>query len=245
MNGLLLCFAHPDDESVLAAGMACGLAAAGVPVTLIVATRGEAGKAGNPPVCTPEELPEVREAELREAARTIGIHDIHLLGYRDRELASAPHEAVREQMVALLRRYRPQVVLTFDPNGSNRHPDHIAISRFTSDAIAAAADDRWCPALGAAHHVSRLLWSPPQSPWHMMRQAGFPDLAGVDFVVDIRKWSQQKAAALRAHRTQHLSMERIFFSQPDVERLLSMEIFRQAWGPALRARPSGDIFSGL
>ena len=55
----------------------------------------------------------------------------------------------------------------------------------------------------------------------------------------------RKAEALRAHRTQHLSINRIFFSQPDVDRLLSMELFRQAWGPALAGRPEADLLAGL
>lgn len=245
MSGILLSFAHPDDESVLAAGVACKYTASGLPVVLSVATRGEAGKVGDPPACTRDELPVVREAELRRAADVLGLADIAFLGYRDRELAAAPPDAVRQQLVRLLRRHCPEIVITFDPNGSNLHPDHMAISRFTSDAIAAAGDARWFPEAGEPHRIGRLLWTPPQRPWHMMRAPGFPSLPGVDFVVDIRPWSMQKAEALRAHRTQHLSIHRIFFSQPDVDRLLSFELFRQAWGPALGERPGDELFAGL
>ena len=245
MSGILLSFAHPDDESVLAAGVACKYALSGVPIVLSVATRGEAGRVGDPPVCPRDDLPAVREAELRRAAAVLGVSDLAFLGYRDRELAAAPPDAVRQQLVGLLRRHRPEIVITFDPNGSNLHPDHMAISRFTSDAIAAAGDARWFPEVGDPHQVGRLLWAPPERPWHMMRAPGFPSLPGIDFVVDIRPWARQKADALRAHRTQHLSIHRIFFSQPDVEMLLSAELFRQAWGPALRERPGDDLFAGL
>ncbi len=245
MSGIFLSFAHPDDETVLAGGVIARYSDATVPVVLSVATRGDEGKVGDPPVCTKDELPVVREAELRLAADALGLTDIVILGYRDRELAAAPPEGVRTQLVKLLRSHRPQVVITFDPNGTNLHPDHVAISRFTSDAIAAAADPRWLPDEGAPHRVERLLWTPPQRPWHLMRAAGFPALPGVDFVVDVAAWRTRKAAALRAHRTQHLSMNRIFFSQPDVDRLLGMELFRQAWGPPLGVRPLADIFDGL
>jgi N-acetylglucosamine malate deacetylase 2 len=245
VNGICLSFAHPDDEAVLAAGVACRYAAAGVDVVVSVATLGEAGKTGDPPVCTAEDLPSVRERELRTAARILDIRDVVLLGYRDRELAAAPPDAIREKLVRLLRVHRPRIVITFDPNGTNLHPDHVAISRFTSDAIAAAADERWFPDAGEPHQVKRLLWTPPQRPWHLMRAAGFPRLPGVDFVVDITAWSERKAEALGAHRTQHLSINRIFFSQPDADRLLSMELFRQAWGPALAERPCPDLLAGL
>jgi hypothetical protein len=70
-------------------------------------------------------------------------------------------------------------------------------------------------------------------------------LLGIDFLVDITPWRARKAEALCAHHTQHLTMQRVFFGQPDVERLLSMELFQQAWGPALVERPAADIFVGL
>ncbi len=245
MSGLLACFAHPDDESVLTAGLMARLVRQAVPVALVVATRGEAGKAGDPPICTTAELPKVREAELLQATAILGVTDVTWLGHRDRELASVPVEIVRQQLVHVLRARRPEVVVTFDPNGSNLHPDHIAISRFTSDAVAAAADPRWFPEEGEPHAVRRLLWSPPERPWRLMRAPGFPMLPGIDFVVDVSVFVARKAEALRSHRSQHLSLDRIFFSQPDVDRLLSMELFRHAWGPALPERPANDVFAGL
>jgi N-acetylglucosamine malate deacetylase 2 len=244
-RGILLSFAHPDDETVLAGGVACRYAEEGGRVVVSAATRGEAGKSGDPPVCSREELPNVRESELREAARILGVRQVELLGHKDRELASAPPERIREQLVRLIRHHRPQVVITFDPNGTNLHPDHIAISRFTSDAIAASADSRWCPDAGEPHQVQRLLWTPPQRFWQLLR---LPDIAaapGVDFAVSIASCAARKALALRAHRSQHLSIDRIFFSPPDVERLLSLELFRQAWGPHLLRRPLPDLFAGL
>jgi len=245
VNGILLSFAHPDDETVLAAGVACKYSAAGVDIVVSTATRGEVGKRGDPPVCSVEELPAVREAELRAAASIVGIRDVTFLGYRDRELAAAPPEEIREKLVRLLRARRPRIVITFDPNGSNLHPDHVAISRFTTDAVVAAADSRWFPDAGEAHRVARLLWSPPQRPWQLMRMPEFPRLPGVDYAVDVAAWASRKAEALRAHRSQHQSLDRIFFSQPDVDRLLSMELFRQALGPSLRAYPGNDLFEGL
>jgi hypothetical protein len=71
------------------------------------------------------------------------------------------------------------------------------------------------------------------------------DQPGIDFVVDIRLWSERKAEALRAHRSQHLSIDRIFFNSPDLELLLSKELFRQGWGPSLPSRPSNDLFAGM
>ncbi|HEY3380760.1 MAG TPA: PIG-L deacetylase family protein [Vicinamibacterales bacterium] len=242
---LLLSFAHPDDETFLTGGLAARCAGAGIKVVLATATLGESGKPGDPPICRPDELPAVRERELRDAVRLLGISELHLLGHRDRELAAAPPERIREQLVGLLRRARPTVVVTFDPNGANLHPDHIAISRFTSDAIAAAADARWFPGLGAAHLVRRLLWIPGRRPWELVRREDLSEQPGVDFVVDVGEWRDQKAAALRAHATQHRSAERNFFSQPDADRLLSTELFRQAWGPPLPHRPLTDIFAGI
>ena len=68
---------------------------------------------------------------------------------------------------------------------------------------------------------------------------------GVDFVVDVSAWTDRKAAALKAHRSQHISIDRCFFSQPDVDRILSVEVFRQARGPDLTRRPADDVFEGI
>jgi N-acetylglucosamine malate deacetylase 2 len=245
MRSLLFSFAHPDDESFSGVGTAMKYAAAGVRTVLLTATRGERGKAGDPPVCTPEELPACRERELREAARIAGFDELHLLDYRDRELAEAPPDEMRRALVPLIRRLRPSVVVTFDPNGFNQHPDHVAIGRFTSEAIAAAADPRWLPEAGEPHTVPRLLWTPPFPPWEAVAVDRLDRQPGADFVLDVSAWRERKAAALRAHRTQHLSIEKYFFNQPDPDRVLSVETWRQAWGPPLARRPSGDLLEGL
>lgn len=242
---ILFCFAHPDDESFSGVGTACRYGAIGAEIVVVTATRGEAGQAGDPPLCMKEELPARREAELRAAIEIAGIQHLYLLGYRDRELADAPPEEIRGRLVQLIRRHRPQIVITFDPNGFNLHPDHVAVGRFASDAVASAADPRWVPGAGPAHLVQRLSWTSPIPPWDAARSSDLARQPGVDFVIDIEPWRQRKAAALRAHRTQHVSIERYFFSQPDVDRLLSLETYRQAWGPALLRRPLDDLFDGI
>jgi N-acetylglucosamine malate deacetylase 2 len=242
---LLLIFAHPDDESFLTGGSICRYSDEGVRVVLATATRGESGKAGQPPVCTAAELPNVRERELRRAAAILGIARLELLGYRDRELHLAAHEEIRRQLVALIRAERPQVVVSFDPNGGNLHPDHIAISRFATDAVGAASDPRWHPESGPPHDVPRLVWVPGRRPWRLFLEEDIGVCPGVDFVIDVAAWRERKLAALQAHETQHQGVERSFLTQPDRDRLLSGEIFRQAFGPVLRHRPSGDLFLGL
>jgi LmbE family N-acetylglucosaminyl deacetylase len=240
-GSLLFVFAHPDDESFSGAGTAMKYAEAGARIVLVTATLGQRGKCGDPPVCQPEELERVRERELREAARVIGFDALHLLGYRDKELADAPPERVRESLVRIIRGMQPSVVLTFDPNGFNVHPDHVAISRFTSDAIAAAADRRWHPDAGAPHRVSRLLWTPTIPPWEAAHVADLTAHPSADFIIDVSAYRDRRIAALRAHRTQHLSIDRYFFNQPDLDKTLATEIWRQAFGPE-GPRPSHDLF---
>jgi N-acetylglucosamine malate deacetylase 2 len=242
---ILFSFAHPDDESFSGAGTAMKYSAAGVRIVLSTATLGERGKRGDPPVCAEDEIAACRERELREAARIIGFDELHLLGYRDRELADAPVDEMREKLVRLLRRLRPEIVVTFDPQGFNLHPDHVAISRFTSDAIAVASDPRWLPDAGAPHIVRRLLWTPPVPPWEYALHDRLEEVAGADFAIDVSACRERRIAALRAHRTQHLSIDKYFFSQPDLGRILATEVWRQGFGPALTERPARDLFDGL
>jgi N-acetylglucosamine malate deacetylase 2 len=245
MPCILFSFAHPDDESFAAAGTAMKYAAGGARTVLVTATRGERGKAGNPPVCPIAELGACREQELREAARIIGLDQLHILDYRDKELAEAKPDEIRRSLVSIIRIEQPTVVGTFDPNGFNLHPDHMAISRFTMDAVAAAADPRWYPEHGSAHHVARVVWTPPIAAWEVGTIDRLEERAGADFAIEVSAWRNRKEAALRAHRSQHLSIDRLFFNQPNLDRVLGVEVWRQAWGPQLSRRPSTDFFEGL
>jgi LmbE family N-acetylglucosaminyl deacetylase len=242
---LLFIYAHPDDESFGVAGISRMWADQGADISIVTATRGDAGRAGEPPICSREDLPARREAELREAARILGIQHVSVLDYLDKHLAEAPSKAIRRQLIEAIRRHRPQVVVTFDPNGANAHPDHVAISRFAIDAIVAAADGRWFPDIEQPHTVQRLLWTSPMLPWDAPNS---PDLAaepGIDFLIDISKYRDVKAAALRAHRTQHVSIDRHFFNLATVDAILGVETFTQAFGPLLGQRPLGDIFDSI
>jgi LmbE family N-acetylglucosaminyl deacetylase len=242
---ILFSFAHPDDESFSGAGTAMKYAAAGARIVLVTATLGERGRAGHPPVCEPGELGACRERELREAAAIIGFDELHLLGFRDRELSDVDPDAVRQPLVGLIRRLRPSVVITFDPNGFNQHPDHVAISRFTADAIAAAADARWFAGTGAPFSVPRVLWTPLLAPWEAVEEPSLEEHPAVDFSIDVSAWRERRLAALRAHRTQHLSVDKYFFTRPDLDRVVATEIWRQGQGPPLARRPSEDIFETL
>ncbi len=237
---MLFVFAHPDDESHWSSGIALRCHAEGVRTVLVTATRGGRGTTGD--LCSVEELPRVREQELREAARALQFDSLEILPYVDKELATAPPEEIRRSLVSVIRRERPSIVVTFDPHGLTNHIDHLAISRFTSDAIGAAADPRWLPEIGTPHSVTRLLWTAPVMPWD---EGDFRPRPGVDFLVDTARWWQQRAQALAAHKTQRATLDKLYLKQPNVERLLSFDILREAWGPPLASRPADDVFAGI
>ena len=242
---ILLIFSHPDDESFATAGLARRYVERGAEIVLVTATRGDAGRVGDPPLCKREALPALREAELRRAADLLGISEVHLLDYQDKQLADAPTDRIREELVTHIRRHRPHVVISFDPNGMNGHSDHVAIARFTMDAVAAAADPRWATDPTSPHRVQRLLWTAPIPPWDVTRSSDLRLEPGVDFVIDVAPYRNAKAEALRAHRSQHVPVDRCFLSKADVDRILSIEIFRQAWGPPLRRVPADDLLAGI
>jgi LmbE family N-acetylglucosaminyl deacetylase len=152
--------AHPDDESLGNGGTLAKYAAEGVATYLVTATRGERGWQGaaheNP---GPAALGAIREAELRGAVAALGIRELHFLDYIDGDLDQAdPAEAIAK-IVAHLRRVKPHIVLTFGPAGAYGHPDHIAISQFTTAACVAAADVQYPGARDLAPYaVSKLYY---------------------------------------------------------------------------------------
>jgi LmbE family N-acetylglucosaminyl deacetylase len=156
-RSLLAIFAHPDDESYPAAGSLASYAAQGVDVYLICATKGEAGTISDPKLAYRDVLGAVREEELREACRAMGIHQPHILGYRDSGMAGtrdnrdpqslnmARSEDVIGRVVHLIRQIRPDVIVTYDQEDIYGHPDHVAMSRYAEAAFHAAGDPDMYP----------------------------------------------------------------------------------------------------
>lgn len=156
---LLAVFAHPDDESFGCGGMLAKYAQAGVAVHLICATKGEVGDVAADLLVGYDSIAALREAELLDAAQALGLHAIHYLGYRDSGMTgsnanqhpqatiNAPLPVVAAQIRAVIAAVQPQVVVTFDPIGGYRHPDHIAMHQATLLACEqlSAQPDAWQP----------------------------------------------------------------------------------------------------
>jgi LmbE family N-acetylglucosaminyl deacetylase len=157
---LLCVFPHPDDETLGMGSTLAKYAAEGVRVALVTATRGERGWIdGSATYPGPQALGEIRTAELYAAANVLGIHEVAFLDYIDGDVDQAdPAEAIG-RIVAHIRRIRPQVVVTFGPDGSYGHPDHIALSQFTGAAIMCAADTSYTdPQSQPPHRVAKLYY---------------------------------------------------------------------------------------
>jgi LmbE family N-acetylglucosaminyl deacetylase len=149
---MLVCLAHPDDETFGMGGTLALYTRRGVQVHLVCGTRGEVGE------MTPELLQgfssigDRRESELRCAAGILGLSGVYFLGYRDsgmpgtldnthpNALTAQPVDDVAAKVVHYIRLLQPQVVVTHDPIGGYKHPDHIAMHRATLRAFELAAD---------------------------------------------------------------------------------------------------------
>jgi LmbE family N-acetylglucosaminyl deacetylase len=152
---LLSVLAHPDDESFGMGGTLAHYAEQGVDVYLICATRGEVGEVAPEYLQNYQNIAELREAELRCASAHLGLAGLHFMDYRDsgmpgspdndhpEALVAAPVEKVAQEVASLMREVRPDVVLTFDPIGGYRHPDHIHIHDATVRAFELVGDENF------------------------------------------------------------------------------------------------------
>jgi N-acetyl-1-D-myo-inositol-2-amino-2-deoxy-alpha-D-glucopyranoside deacetylase/mycothiol S-conjugate amidase len=168
---LIFVGAHPDDESLGPGGTLAKYAAEGVKVYYACATRGELGEASAEHLAGHASAGDMRWSELTCAAAALGLAGVIHLGYRDsgmagspsnqapKALAAAPLDEVTGRVVKVLRELRPQVVITFDPIGGYRHPDHIAIHQATVKAFGAAGDASKFPQLGAAYQPQKLYYT--------------------------------------------------------------------------------------
>lgn len=236
---MLAVLAHPDDESLGVGGTLAKYASEGVDVFVLTATRGDGGRfrgysPGDPQHPGPLELANIREAELRAAASALGIGEVSILNYRDQSLDRAnPREAVAN-IVEHIRRVQPDVVLTFGPDGAYGHPDHIAVSQFTTAAIVAAADAAFpCDSAKTRqpHVVSKLYYIAwPEPTWKAYQSAfrklisrvdgverqsvPWPDWA-ITTVVDTRSVWSTVWRAICCHESQVTAYERLTELSPD------------------------------
>lgn len=147
---LLACLAHPDDETFGLGGTLALYAQRDIPVYLVCATRGDLGTVEPELLREFDSVAELRKAELDCASQALGLEEVIQFDYRDsgmpgspdnkhpESLAAAPLEEVVDKLVRVMRELRPQVVLTFDPIGGYRHPDHIRMHEATEQAFHAS-----------------------------------------------------------------------------------------------------------
>jgi LmbE family N-acetylglucosaminyl deacetylase len=228
---LLAVFAHPDDETYRPGGTLALLARRGVRVHVLTATRGQAGLCGESPLCSPDELPAVRERELRCACAALGIEPPHLLDYQDGCLSEIDPETIVAEILTMVDKVHPQVMLTFGPDGISGHPDHVAIGQYTAEAFRRAEDVNVLYTLAVPLSLAEKLG--------MTQIRAVPDEA-ITLAVDISETWEAKLAAIHCHATQ-LSSSPITRAPLERQRLfLGREYFVRA-----AARGRDDVLAKL
>jgi LmbE family N-acetylglucosaminyl deacetylase len=232
----LAVLAHPDDESFGMGGTLALYARRGCDVYLVCATRGEAGDVEADYLQGYASVAELREAELRCAAAHLGLKQVFFLDYRDSGMpgteandhpdAQINHsvDEVAGLVAGYIRRLKADVVLTFDPIGGYRHPDHIHIQEATSLAFEKASDANFAPEAGEPYQPAALyfhlfprqllrlltrvmpLFGRDPRKWGRNRDIDMVSIAEVNFPtharVDIRPVAEIKAAAGACHVSQ-------------------------------------------
>jgi LmbE family N-acetylglucosaminyl deacetylase len=216
---LLCILAHPDDESLGTGGTLIKYASEGTSTYLLCATKGERGRFG-----VAKESPgldivgKTRAQELMNAAQILKLKEVNFLGYIDGDLDRADPLEISVNICTHIRRIRPQVIITFGPEGSYGHPDHIAISQFTMSAIVKAADQSLHTGQHKPHIVSKLYWIAwPTAKWQAY-QTAFKELSmtvdgvkriaspypdwGITTRIEARKYWRSVWKAIMCHKTQ-------------------------------------------
>ena len=167
---LLAVLAHPDDESFGLGGTLALYSSKGYDVYYVCATRGEAGTVDEEHLKGFKDTAEMRTAELMKAAQALGLKEVFFLGYRDSGMPgtepnqhpdaqiNAPIDEVAGRVVKYIRDLKPEVVLTFDPIGGYKHPDHIHIHKATVLAFKNSDNASFHPEAGAPFKAKALYY---------------------------------------------------------------------------------------
>lgn len=278
---LMVVHAHPDDEAIGTGGMLAKYSAEGVRTVLVTCTLGEEGEIVVPELDTPENharLAEIRIEELRAAVQRLGISDLEILPYRDSGMIDRPSNAHPEcfwqadldeatgRLVALVRRYKPQVLMSYNEEGGYGHPDHINAHKITVAAFDAAGAAQKYPGAGTPWTPSKLYYiSARRSLWlrtwktmqargirtpldeQSFDEARYVDDPRITTVIDIHDYLPQKLAALTEHRTQ-IRADWMWLAVPEDLRgeMFNNEYFiRVASRVAVPEGEEADVFAGL
>ena len=277
---LLSVHAHPDDEASKGAGTVARYVAEGAEATLVCCTGGEAGEVLNPVMDRPEvheRLADVRREELERSVAIIGYTELVLLGYRDsgmpdsadnadpRAFANAPLEQAVGRLVEIIRRTRPQVLITYGEDQQGYpHPDHLRVHDISIVAWAAAGDPDRFPDAGAPWTPSKLYYSAWARARFVAMHQAFMD-AGLESPfdqkwfdrptqdhlittqIDVREFYAARSGALKAHATQIDPTSKFWFGLPDdvVAELYPWEDFQLADSRVESSLPETDLFAGL
>ncbi len=275
---ILSVLAHPDDESFGMGGTLAYYAKQGVKVYLVCATRGEAGEVGPEHLKDYESIGALREAELRCAAGHLGLAGVYFLDYRDsgmtgspdnghpKALCQAPIDEVAEKIVHFIRTIKPQVVLTFDPIGGYRHPDHIAIHNATVKAFHLAGDPDYksdSPPYQAAklyyHTISRAFirltvrllkfFGKDPTRWGQNKDIDLTSLAIDDFPVNAQINYRSVDAQKRAASFCHASQGGAGLARGPLRWLAQLigtrDQFMRAYPPPKSNERESDLFDGI
>lgn len=232
---ILAVLAHPDDESFGLGGTLALYAKRGFETYYVCATRGEAGSADPEFLKGYKDTAEMRTDELMRAAKELGLKEVHFLGYRDSGMPGMeanqhpnaqinhPIEEVAGRVVKHIRAIKPDVVITFDPIGGYKHPDHIHIHKATVLAFANADDETFYPEHGEGFKPQALyfqvfprgflramtrlmpLFGKDPTKWGRNGDINLKELAEVDFPVHVRLNIRSVSDIKRKAGEQHAS----------------------------------------
>jgi mycothiol S-conjugate amidase len=277
---LLTVHAHPDDESSKGAGTVARYHDEGVRCVLVCCTGGEAGEILNPAMDRPEvreNLHDVRRAELEEAAAIIGYDELVWLGYRDsgmpdseanndpRCFARADLDEAVGRLVTIIRRERPQVIVTYpDSQEGYPHPDHLRVYEISAAAFDAAADPDRYPDAGDPWQPLKLyytMWSRERilSVHEKLLELGFESPFDekwferpsqedrITTKVEIGRYYARRKAALLAHATQIDPTSPFWFALPDdiAADVHPFDDYHLARSVVDSEVPEDDLFAGV
>jgi LmbE family N-acetylglucosaminyl deacetylase len=236
----MLVVAHPDDECFAFGGALALAADQGVETYVICLTDGQAATHRGD-AASGEELGKMRRAEFAASCDVLGVIHHELLDYHDAQLEFTNIAKTAGRLVKRMRRFQPDVVLTFGSDGAlNTHPDHMIVSMVATAAFHWSGRPNRYPDLGAPFQPSRLF---TLSSNFVLPDRQAPFLSPWTVVLDIRSVRDRKTEAFRQHASQAPLMERTreLFAQYGAEEFYTL----LAASTPQPAQMLTDLFAGL
>jgi LmbE family N-acetylglucosaminyl deacetylase len=230
---ILATFAHPDDESYGPGGTLAQATRSGHIVSLLTLTHGESGSLGISKDLSTAELANLRRQELKCAAKKLGVQHLQIHSLPDKQLSAMPEQKGIDIIEQKIKRFKPDIIITYHENTISGHPDHLAVTNWTLNAVKSLKNPPRLFFFGLDQEQTSMVTFRRLIPIRSSE---------VTHRINVKPYIEDKIAAIQCHKTQNAAWHQFEKMKTNFKTFAKWEVFVQKWPKPEDTRVKYDLF---